>query len=250
MRRALVGAGGAALAAQYVPAVVALGQWAPVRALPGGLCRWRGPGRPAVALTFDDGPHPEGTPRVAEALGRLGLRATFFCLGSEAERYPDLVAELRRAGHQVETHGYRHEHHLARSPRWVLEDLRRAVAVHRTLGVPARWYRPTYGQATGTTLLAARCLGLRPVLWSSWGREWATTNVAEVTERVTAHLRPGAIVLLHDSDAHGRPGMWRVGLGALEGVAADLEGRGLEAVTLDRLMGAGDPGPGPGGALT
>ena len=226
------------LAAQYVPSTVTLGQWSSLRALPRDLCRWRGPDVPAVALTFDDGPDPEGTPAVLDRLDALALRATFFCLGSRAERYPALVEEIRGRGHQIETHGYRHEHHLARSPRWVLRDFRDARLALARCGVTPTWYRPSFGQATGSTLVAARALGLKTVLWSAWGREWTTTDPAEVAARITLRLHAGAIVLLHDSDAFGPPGMWRTGLRSLDTVAARLAERGLRAVTLDELVDA------------
>jgi peptidoglycan/xylan/chitin deacetylase (PgdA/CDA1 family) len=192
-----------------------------------------------VALTFDDGPNRHTTPHVLDCLDQLGLRATFFCVGSLVERDGDVVDEIARRGHQVETHGYRHEHHLVRSPRWIVDDLRRAVAVMSECGFPSSWYRPSYGQASGATLVAARALGLRPVLWSSWGREWTTDNPGNVAHRISGRLDPGAIILLHDNDELGSPDMWRVGLGALPRLAAELERRELEAVTLDELVYGG-----------
>jgi peptidoglycan-N-acetylglucosamine deacetylase len=237
VRNLAAGAVGAALAAQYVPSTVVLGQWAPFEALPGRLCRWRGSGHTnAVALTFDDGPSPVATPAVLDRLDRLGLRATFFPLGSLVARYPDVIAEVVRRGHQVETHGYDHRHHLARSPRWVRRDLRAAEEAMATVGVRPRWYRPSYGQATGATLWEARCRGWETVLWSAWGREWATDRTADVAARIAGELRPGAIVLLHDNDRFGRPGMWKVGLDALDVVADELDRRGLAAVTLAELV--------------
>jgi peptidoglycan/xylan/chitin deacetylase (PgdA/CDA1 family) len=222
-------------AAQYLPSTVALGQWTPLRALPGGLCRWRGDGA-GVALTFDDGPSPEATPKFLDRLDRLGLTATFFVLGSLTAEAPTLVAEIGRRGHQVETHGYHHRHHLARSPGWVRRDLSAAARAMQAAGLAPRWYRPSYGQATGATLWAARRQGWRTVLWSAWGREWATDDPAEVAARIGRRLRPGAVVLLHDNDRFGRPGMWRTGLEALDRVAEDLDRRGLQAVTLDQLL--------------
>jgi len=226
-----------ALAAQYVPSALALGQWSALTRVPGDLCRWRGPAdRPAVALTFDDGPDPEGTPAVLDQLDAVGLRATFFCLGERAERFDDLVDEIGRRGHQVEVHGYRHEHHLARTPSWVGRDLAAAGRAMAGCGVRPRWYRPTYGQLTGATLLAARRQGWQLVLWSAWGREWTTTDPADVLSTVSRGLRPGAIVLLHDSDRFGVPGMARVARGALAPLAEELARRGLTAVTLDQLV--------------
>ncbi len=224
---------------QYVPSTVALGQWTPLRALPGGLCRWRGRrGADAVALTFDDGPHPEATPAVLDELDRLGLRATFFPLASAVEAHPGLVHEILGRGHEVETHGHRHLHHLGKGPRWVAHDIRSAIEVMGSVGVRPRWYRPSYGQATAATLVAARAAGLETVLWSSWGREWATERPDEVAARIARRLGPASIVLLHDSDAFGSPGMWRVGLAALPAIAEVIARRGLRAVTLDELVPA------------
>jgi peptidoglycan/xylan/chitin deacetylase (PgdA/CDA1 family) len=235
-RTYLGAAAGLALAANYVPATVTLGQWGSLRFLPGQLCRWRGPDVSRVALTFDDGPNRHTTPQVLDCLDRLGLRATFFCVGSLVERDGDVVGEIARRGHQVETHGYRHQHHLLRSPRWIANDLRRATTIMSECGFPSSWYRPSYGQATGATLVAARALGLRTVLWSSWGREWTTDDPDEVARRISGRLDPGAIILLHDNDELGSPDMWRVGLSALPRLAVELERRELEAVTLDELV--------------
>jgi peptidoglycan/xylan/chitin deacetylase (PgdA/CDA1 family) len=229
---------GVLAAAQMVPSVVSLGQWLPVRALPGGWCRWRGPGVPAVALTFDDGPDPRTTPNVLDRLDELGLRATFFCLGERAAAHPELVRDELRRGHQVETHGHRHAHHFARPPGWVRADLDRAVATMAGLGARPRWFRPPYGQATGPTLVEARRHAVAPVLWSAWGREWDAPDAVAVARRVAAALRPGAIVLLHDADVDSPPGSWRRGLDALGPIADAVAARGLRAVTLDELVGA------------
>ena len=238
-RTARLAAGAAALAlgAHYLPSPAVLGQWTSLQALPGGLCRWQGPpSRQRVAITFDDGPDPRATPAVLDGLDVLGLRATFFPLGSLVERTPDLVWEVLRRGHQVGTHGYRHFHHLARTPRWVSRDLAAADRAMAAVGVRATWYRPTYGQVTSATLVAAGRHRWQTVLWSAWGREWATSDPDEVAARIIRRLRPGAVVLLHDNDAFGPTGMWRVGLAALGEVAAELERRQLEAVTLDELL--------------
>ena len=235
--RAVVGSAGAAFAAHMVPSVVSLGQWAPVRALPGELCRWRGPARPRIALTFDDGPDPGTTPPLLDRLDELGLRATFFCVGSRVAAGPDLVGEICRRGHQAETHGHRHEHHFVRTPRWVRADLEASLDALGSAGVRPKWFRPPFGQATGATLLEARRLRLRPVLWSAWGREWAEADAGAVARRVRAGLDEGAIVLLHDTDAFSPAGSCRRAFEALGPVAEELHRRGLDAVTIDELAG-------------
>ncbi|HUZ10357.1 MAG TPA: polysaccharide deacetylase family protein [Acidimicrobiales bacterium] len=236
LSRRAAGIGAAALAAQYVPSIAVLGQWSGLRSVGGGICRWRGPKVSQIALTFDDGPSPEATPAVLDRLDELGWPATFFCLGSLVEREPDLVAEILRRGHQVETHGYRHDHHLLRTPRWILRDLRAALGVMERCGLRPTLYRPTFGQVTGTTLAAARLLGLQTVLWSAWGREWTTTDHRRVAELVGSKLDDGAIVLLHDNDAFGPPGMWRVGLRSLDHIAPEVDRRGLVPVTMGELV--------------
>jgi peptidoglycan/xylan/chitin deacetylase (PgdA/CDA1 family) len=227
---------GALLAAHFVPSVVSLGQWAPIRALPGGLCRWRGPDQQRVALTFDDGPHPQTTPLVLDRLDQLGVQATFFCLGVMAVRYPDVVAEVRRRGHQVETHGYRHDHHFVRTPRWVRDDLTAAIDALSQSGPRPRWFRPPYGQTPGWTMIEAHRQGLGLVLWSAWGREWAESDAGHVARRVIASLEPGAIVLLHDSEDTSPPGSCQRAIDALGPIVEELHRREWDAITLDRLV--------------
>lgn len=229
-----------AAAVHFVPSVVSLGPWTRLRALPRGWCRWRGPDVPAVALTFDDGPDPSMTPLVLDRLDQLGLRATFFCLGERADAHPHLVAEIVQRGHGVGCHGFRHEHHLARSPRWVDADLAAGIAaLGRATAAWPRWYRPPYGQSSGATLAAARRHGVELVLWSAWGREWAVARASDVVACVRPGLVGGAIVLLHDSDATSPPGSAARALEALGPIADELHGRGLSAVTLDTLVGGG-----------
>ena len=230
--------GGVAFAGHMVPSVVSLGQWAPVRALPSGLCRWRGPAaRAGVALTFDDGPHPSTTPRVLDRLDQLGLVGSFFCLGALARAHPSLVGEILARGHSVEVHGYRHDHHFIRTPGWVMADLRSALAVLRDAGAQPRWYRPPYGQTTGASMFAARHYGLRLVLWSAWGHEWDAPSPARVADRVIAALQSGAIVLLHDTDVLNPVGSTQRVLDALGPISSELDRLGLAAMTLNDLVG-------------
>jgi len=230
---ALVGAAGLAHA---LPSVGVLGAIAgrPSRL---GPIRLRGAaGTEAVALTFDDGPSPEGTPRILHRLEQLGLRATFFVTGTEAARHPALVADIRSAGHGVESHGMEHRHHLLHGPRWVERDLRAALDVLRSLGVRPRYLRPPYGQAAAATLVAAQRHRLGCVLWSCWGREFAEPRAAAVAARIRQRLEPGAIVLLHDSDQHCGPGSVAAVDQALEAVAQELARRRLRSVRLAELL--------------
>jgi len=228
---------GLAAAAHMLPSVVSLGQWLPIRALPGDLCRWRGRNGDGVALTFDDGPDPRTTPRVLDRLDQLSLPATFFCLGEQVVSHPALVSEILNRGHQVETHGFRHDHHFLRSPRWIRADLDSAIDALEQVGNPPRWFRPPFGQTTGATMIEARRHNLRLVLWSAWGREWDEPDSSGVARRVRAGVGPGGIVLLHDADVQSPPGSSRRAVEALGHIAEDLHRRGLVALTLDELVG-------------
>jgi peptidoglycan/xylan/chitin deacetylase (PgdA/CDA1 family) len=225
--RPLVVTGGVLAAVQLGPAA----SWLPPlrRALAPAL-EGRGPAG-TVALSFDDGPHPEGTPAVLDALDELGWRATFFVLGEQVRRYPDIVTATVRRGHAVALHGDSHRYLIGRSPGAAMRDLRRGRdTVGELLGTaPSRW-RPPYGVLSGPALIAARTLRLQPVLWSSWGRDWrAGATPSTVVADVMAGSLDGGTVLLHDSDLMSAPGSWRATVAALPLLAEQLATRGLVA---------------------
>ena len=170
-----------------------------------------------VAVTFDDGPDPAWTPAFLEVLATARVRATFFMLGTMAARAPGLAAEVAGAGHEVAVHGWAHRYTILRSPRAVADDLARATdAVADATGARPRFYRPPYGVLSSGALAAARRLGLTPVLWTCWGREWtAGATPRSVATTLTSTLAGGATVLLHDSDCTSPPGSAAAGLGAL-----------------------------------
>jgi peptidoglycan/xylan/chitin deacetylase (PgdA/CDA1 family) len=170
-----------------------------------------------VALTFDDGPDPASTPAFLDELDRLGWRATFFLLGAQVRRFPGLAAEVVARGHEVGVHGDRHTSHLRRPWTWTTRDV--AVAkdlVASTTGTQPTWFRPPYGALSASSLVAAQRADLRTVLWTTWGRDWRSdATPASVLASIQRSERPGATVLLHDSDVTSAPGSWRAALGAL-----------------------------------
>jgi peptidoglycan-N-acetylglucosamine deacetylase len=182
-----------------------------------------------VALTFDDGPDPASTPQFLDTLDDLGWTATFFLLGTQVCRYPELAAEVARRGHEIGVHGHRHDNHLLRSARWTRSDLRRAVDVvsEATSQTPS-WFRPPYGALAASSLVAARDQHLPVVLWTSWGRDWRDAATAQsVVSDIAGSWRAGATVLLHDSDITSAPRSWRAALTALPILAEDWSDQGL-----------------------
>ncbi len=164
-----------------------------------------------IALTFDDGPHPRGTPAILEGLARGGVGATFFLVGEQVDRDPGLAREIADAGHALGVHGYRHTLLLRRSPRAVGDDVRRAAAaIEDATGVAATLYRPPYGVFSVPALHVVRRLGFRPLLWSRWGRDWeARATPASIAARATRSLERGDVILLHDSDSYSSADSWR-----------------------------------------
>jgi peptidoglycan/xylan/chitin deacetylase (PgdA/CDA1 family) len=185
-----------------------------------------------VALTFDDGPHPEGTPAVLDRLARAGAVATFFVIGEQVERRPELAARIADAGHVVALHGYRHRLQLRMSPAELAADLARGRAViEDAVGRPVAWHRPPYGIYSPDGLRAVRGAGLRPLLWSRWGKDWRKlTTPRRIAARATWALVPGDVILLHDADFYSSEGSYRRTVAALEMILAQLERRKLDTV--------------------
>ncbi len=224
-----VGAGAVAYAGPALaPVVPAIGNSLPLVLRQGGA--------EGVALTFDDGPHPEGTPAVLEALREAGAVATFFLAGEQVERRPALVAEIVAAGHRVELHCHRHRNQLRLTPRQLLEDADRAkAAIEEAGGQAVADYRPPYGIFSTAGLRAVRGRGWRPLLWSRWGRDWSRhATPAAIARRASAGIGAGDVVLLHDADYYSAPGSWVRTAAALPIILDELEERGLESMLLRR----------------
>jgi peptidoglycan-N-acetylglucosamine deacetylase len=191
--------------------------------------------RPGVTLTFDDGPHPEGTPAVLDALERAQVKAIFFLVGEQVERYPEIAAEIERRGHEIAIHGYRHRVQLRLSADAVETDLKRALEV---IGGSPRYHRPPLGVYSNAGLRAAREAGLQPLLWSRWGKDWRKfTTPARIAARATRALEPGDVILLHDADHYSSKDSWRRTLAALPAIlrAAQPTGSGSESTGASAL---------------
>jgi peptidoglycan/xylan/chitin deacetylase (PgdA/CDA1 family) len=184
-----------------------------------------------VGLTFDDGPHAEGTPAVLAELRRRGATATFFVVGEQVARRPALARQIVDEGHELALHGYRHVLLLRRSVRELASDLDRSVAaIEDAAGVSPTLYRPPYGVFSSGALAYIRARGWRPLLWSRWGRDWERwATPTSIARRATGNLRPGDVVLLHDSDAYSSADSWRKTTAALPSVLDAVAALGVTA---------------------
>ncbi len=195
--------------------------------------------RGEVALTFDDGPDPVVTPRVLDLLDAAGARASFFCIGQCAARFPDLVREIVRRGHTVENHSHRHATLFAAwSPAAARRDLARAQAVlTEAAGIPPRFVRAPFGIRGPFFDAAVAGTGLRPVAWTARGRDTVCGDPRLVLDRLTRRLAAGDVLLLHDGEAATAPDGEKVVLAVLPALLAALASRGLRPVTLPAAFG-------------
>jgi peptidoglycan/xylan/chitin deacetylase (PgdA/CDA1 family) len=157
-------------------------------------------GRPEVALTYDDGPG-RSTRDLLDLLGRHKARATFFMVGSEAERDPELARAVLAAGHEVGSHSMHHlDHDQIEADAAVADMVDGARAIAAVLGFEPSLYRAPYGHFTVATVAEARRRDWLCVHWSALGEDWLEGMTGRlVADRVLPDLVPGAIVLLHDS---------------------------------------------------
>jgi peptidoglycan/xylan/chitin deacetylase (PgdA/CDA1 family) len=154
-----------------------------------------------AALTFDDGPDPQWTPRLLDLLEAHGARGTFFLVGQAAARHPELVARMVRAGHAIGNHTWDHlslpllkRRGRRAQIRWCGE----ALAPHLSPG-EEKLFRPPYGHQSLASQLDALALGYRIVTWSIVAEDWRADPAEVLVGRVRRRLRPGAIVLFHDT---------------------------------------------------
>lgn len=190
--------------------------------------------RGEVALTFDDGPDPEVTPRVLDLLEAHGVRATFFCIAAKAARYPDLAREIARRGHAVENHSNAHEHTFAFL---LLAGLRRDLsAAQATIadltGRAPRFFRPPMGFRNPLLDPVLHETGLKLVSWTRRGYDTRRSDAERVASRLERGLAAGDILLLHDGHAACTADGTPVVLVVLPRLLEALARRQLKPVTL------------------
>jgi peptidoglycan/xylan/chitin deacetylase (PgdA/CDA1 family) len=190
--------------------------------------------RGEIALTLDDGPDPEVTPRVLELLARHGAQASFFCIGERAARYPQLLRAVTGAGHRVENHSQRHRHDFALlGPERYLAEISAAQETLAGLaGSAPRFFRAPAGLRNPFLEPALARLGLQLVSWTRRGFDTRNGNASSVHARLTRGLRAGDILLLHDGHAARTPAGAPVVLEVLPRVLEAARAAGLRPVTL------------------
>lgn len=185
-----------------------------------------------VALTFDDGPHPLYTPRILDILKERNIRATFFVIGSQVKRHPELVRRIVDEGHIIANHSWGHPNLTMRSPEGVQKELIDTnVAIAKVTGRIPRLMRPPYGGINARVESQLDELGFKAILWSVDTRDWERLSPSEIVNKVRYQTRPGGIILLHDGG-----GIREHTVTALPQIISYLEEEGYQLVTVPELL--------------
>jgi peptidoglycan/xylan/chitin deacetylase (PgdA/CDA1 family) len=161
---------------------------------------WGSPTRREVLLTFDDGPDPESTPKVLDILRREKVPAVFFLVGRWVARYPDLVRREVADGHALGNHTWHHAYLTRMEPDCMRAQIRATRnAIRAVAGIDTPWFRPPGGHYDPEVVRACREMGQVIVLWSDTPGDWLRPTPQAIEARGLRYLRPGAIILLHDT---------------------------------------------------
>jgi len=193
--------------------------------------------RPRVALTFDDGPHPEDTPAILDILAEAGIRGTFFFVGEKARAHPDLVRRVALAGHEVENHSDTHPWWFSLAgPLRIRREIREAGRTLEELtGRPGRFFRPPAGHKNLFLADALRGTGLEVVTWSVRPFDTLDRPPERIRRSVLGTALPGGIILLHEGGRRN-PGDPSRTVAALPSIILGLREKGLEPVSLGSLL--------------
>ncbi|HUF31640.1 MAG TPA: polysaccharide deacetylase family protein [Acidimicrobiales bacterium] len=206
--------------------------------------------RPLAALTFDDGPDPDFTPRILDILEEHGARGTFMMMGYNVALHPDIARRVVDGGHEVGNHTWSHLNLLRETDQRQYEEIARAhEAIEDATGEHCAWFRPPRGQLTGASVRYAAALGYDTLLWSVERGAPGVGTPDAVADYVEAHLGAGDIIDLHDGIGRGTfdpdtdhattsRERREVEVDALPRMIRDATDRGLELVTMSDLLAA------------
>lgn len=190
--------------------------------------------RRALALTFDDGPEPPYTERILDVLGEYGVKATFFVVGAQVLRHPELARRILDEGHLLGNHTHSHPNLLLRAPAAAREELALASAsIERVTGIWPQWFRPPFGFRYPWNVSQAARLGQATVTWSLNPRDFENPDADVLARRVLRNARSGDIVLLHDGMRDQS-----CTVAALPTILRQLQLRDFEILRVDQMLAA------------
>ncbi|MCQ6279381.1 polysaccharide deacetylase family protein [Bacillus sp. EB600] len=190
-----------------------------------------------IAFTFDDGPNPIYTPQLLDLLKSYHIKATFFVLGSKAEKYPELIARIHEEGHLIGMHNYVHRSNWGMSPWAIRCQLNKTAAIIEGItGIRPNYYRPPWGLLNLFDLLLMK--KYRIVHWSVMAEDWRSRGGSEkVKMRLLKNIKKGDVILLHDcGETWGADEDAPINtINALKMVLKEVTNRGLTCVRIDEI---------------
>ncbi|MDD5073186.1 MAG: polysaccharide deacetylase family protein [Candidatus Omnitrophica bacterium] len=192
-----------------------------------------------VALTFDDGPSPAWTPLILDELKKAGIKATFFMVGKHVERYPEIAKRVAREGHDIENHGYDHRVMIY----YKMDELKKEIdetekIIKDVTGQTTRYFRPPKAWLNDTEKQKIKEMGYGIVLWSLNSKDWVTFHDKQITSYISRHIRPGDIILFHDSGGvfSTEGGDRRQTVKTIPRLVRKLQEKGYRFVTVSELL--------------
>ncbi len=205
-----------------------------------GLVYWHGDiNQPKIALTFDDGPNEPYTSEILDILKKYNVKATFFVLGKNIERYPDTAKRIVEEGHVIGNHTYDHPYLLIQSKSHIKYEIEKAEqAILKATGTKPYLFRPPYGVTDNWIYHTVKEYGYVTVEWSVTGNNGGKEIRADVIEKdVLSRVTNGAIILLHDGDRLIKGADRRNIVKALPVIIESLQQKGYQFVTVPKLIG-------------
>lgn len=188
-----------------------------------------------IALTFDDGPHPQYTPEILDLLGEYNIKSTFFVLGQFAEQYPDIIKRQSKEGHEIGNHTYSHIDINKASREEIEEEFNKAQKIILSLtGIESKVFRPPYGFCDEKTISIVDNENCNVILWSSRqdSKDWSNPEVDKIVSSTISNIENGDIILFHDYVYFEKSNT----LEALEVIIPELINKGYRFVTVSELM--------------
>lgn len=183
-----------------------------------------------IALSFDDGPHPEFTIKVLQLLEKYNAKATFFCIGEHAENHKDIIQEIVKNGHTIGNHTYSHSKSFGFfNVKEVTTELQKANAtIHTIIDKQMLLYRPAFGVTNPSIKKAISATQLQPIGWNVRSLDTTPRTQSQILKRITGKIKKGDIVLLHDTSDKT--------VAVLEQLLLFLQEKNIASVTVDQLL--------------
>lgn len=184
-----------------------------------------------VALTFDHSWGNKFTPSILDTLKQNNIKATFFIMGPWSQKYPDVAKRIMDDGHEIASHGYRHQNYGDMTKEWVKEDIEKSHAlIKEVTGVDASLIRPPNGHYSQQSLKVTEEMGYKTIIWNIDSLDWKNPGRDVIVERVMKRLKPGGIILMHASDTPVQTAE------ALPILLEKIKAQGYEIVTVGQLL--------------